>query len=132
MLSPPTRVDSEIYEAAKTEGDRVSRSAAQQLTHWARVGRQLELASSTSWEQIGNVLDGEADYDELGDREQAIVRAVWAERIDDLAARVDLTGLFKQQGRATASVADADGNLVVVELDAAGKPTRPKAKARKR
>jgi hypothetical protein len=94
------------------------------------MGRQLELSPTTGWREIADVLDGGADYDDLGEREQAIVRAVWSELIDANAAHVDLTGLFSEQGRATASVADADGNLGVVALDAKGKPA-PKASVQK-
>jgi len=124
MLSPPTRIENDIYEAAKTHGALASRSAAQQIAHWARVGRQLELAPSTAWPEIVRVLEGDADYDALGDREQAIVRAVWSERVDDLAARVDLTNVFIAQQRKTASIAADDGALVTIELDAGTPVTR--------
>ena len=40
--SIPTRVDDDLFAAAKAAGALQSRSAAQQITHWARLGRQLE------------------------------------------------------------------------------------------
>ncbi len=42
MSSMPTRIDGDLFEAAKRAGRVNSRSAAQQLDHWARIGRELE------------------------------------------------------------------------------------------
>lgn len=125
MSSPPTRIDSDIYEAARTHGELVNRSAAQQLAHWARIGRQLELAPSTSVGDVVRVLAGKADYDDLAGPDQAVVRAAWAERIERQAASLELAAVFAAQGRKVASSATPDGQAVIRrELTAAGRPRR--------
>ena len=105
------RVDGDLFEAAKSVGAVASRSAAQQLTHWARIGRELEAAPTTSLRDIQRVLAGEAPYDALGDREQAVVRANWAEQTADIVANMDLAAEFTQSGRSWTD-ADAEGNAV--------------------
>jgi len=39
----PTRFAADLLESAAVEGQRQSRSAKQQLDHWARVGRAVEM-----------------------------------------------------------------------------------------
>ena len=38
----PTRFDAGLFESAQAAGERAHRSAAQQLAHWARLGKELE------------------------------------------------------------------------------------------
>lgn len=101
----PTRVDGELFDAAKSAGATVSRSAAQQINHWARIGRELEASPGTSLRDIQRVLAGKAPYDDLGERDQAIVRASWDESMADRRERLDLASEFEQSGR---SWTDAD------------------------
>ncbi len=108
----PTRIDDELYAAAKAEGAVMSRSAAQQIAHWARVGRELEAAPSVSHRDIERVLAGEHDYDDLGQREQAAVRAAWSERVAARRAALDFTREFTERG------------LPYVELDEGGQVVR--------
>lgn len=82
----PIRVDDELYASAKLVGRLMSRSAAQQVAHWARIGRELEASRSISHRAIAAVLDGRRDYDALTDHEQAVVCAEWAERITERRA----------------------------------------------
>jgi len=44
----PTRVDDDLYASAKLVGEVMSRSAAQQLARWARIGRELEASGTVS------------------------------------------------------------------------------------
>lgn len=106
------RVDGDLFNAAKTVGAVASRSAAQQISHWARIGRELEASPSTSPRDIQRVLAGEASYDDLGERDQAVVRANWDERIIESRARLDLAAEFTQAGRSW-SEADEQGRLGV-------------------
>jgi hypothetical protein len=77
----PVRVDDELFASAKAVGAVMSRSAAQQIAHWARIGRELEAGGSISLKEISLVLAGSADYDKLNVYEQAVVRTEWEERI---------------------------------------------------
>lgn len=106
------RMDGDLFEAAKAVGAIASRSAAQQLSHWARIGRELEASPGTSQRDIQRALAGEAAYDELGERAQAVVRALWDEEMKGRRARLDLAAEFTQAGRSWTE-ADEHGNAVV-------------------
>jgi hypothetical protein len=95
----PMRVDGDLFNAAKSVGEVASRSAAQQISHWARIGRELEASPDTSPRDIQRVLAGEASYDTLGDRAQALVRASWDEHIAERLAKLDLAAEFTKAGR---------------------------------
>jgi hypothetical protein len=110
----PTRVDDELYASAKVVGAVMSRSAAQQLAHWARIGRELEAAGSVSQRAIADVLAGARAYDGLNAEEQAVVRAEWAERMVARIAGLDLAETFAAGGRPYAEL-DELGRVVVHE-----------------
>lgn len=111
----PTRFDAALFESAQAAGARTRRSAAQQLAHWARLGRELEAAAGLSQRDIDRVLAGQLSYDDLGDREQAAVRTAWRERVDADLASLDLRARFAAQGRTRWSEADREGNVTVHE-----------------
>ncbi len=102
----PTRIDDELYAAARIVGPLMSRSAAQQIAHWARIGRELEAADSISHGSIADVLAGRRDYDQLTAYEQAIVRAEWAERMDARRQDLDFDRAFSEQGRSYVELDD--------------------------
>jgi hypothetical protein len=109
----PMRVDGELFDAAKSVGAVASRSAAQQISHWARIGRELEASPGTSPRDVQRVLAGEAgyEYDGLGERDQAVVRAGWDEELEKRRATLNLATEFKKTGRSW-SEANAEGELV--------------------
>ncbi|GAA1706190.1 ParD-like family protein [Microbacterium sediminicola] len=107
----PTRVDGELFEAARAAGATASRSAAQQLAHWARLGRELEASPTASLVDIRRVLEGRGSYDDLGEHEQAVVRNTWDEEIQKRRAALNLARRFQEQGR-TWSEVDDDGQVV--------------------
>ncbi|SEH65896.1 ParD-like antitoxin of type II toxin-antitoxin system [Leifsonia sp. CL147] len=113
----PMRMDGDLVDAAKAVGAVSSRSATQQLSHWARIGRELEASPGTSQRDIQRVLAGEAAYDDLGERGQAIVRAVWDEEMAKRLARLDLAAEFTAADRSWTE-ADEQGNAVVLGGDA--------------
>jgi ParD-like antitoxin of type II bacterial toxin-antitoxin system len=106
--SSPTRIDEDLFAAAKSAGEVLSRSAAQQINHWARIGRELEASQAVSLRDIAAVLSGGASYDSLGVREQAFVRAEWDERLTDLRTGLNLAAEFAAAGDTWAE-ADAQG-----------------------
>ena len=108
----PTRVDDELYASAKLVGPVMDRSAAQQIAHWARLGREIEASGQLSYRDITAALEGRVSYDELGPREQAVVRAEWAERLEARRAALDLAATFTAAGHAFAEL-DDDGQVVV-------------------
>lgn len=61
---------------------------------------------------VAQVLAGDGSYDLLGEREQALGRGTWAERITALREGLDYEAKFAASGQAY-SEADTEGNLVV-------------------
>jgi hypothetical protein len=118
----PTRFDAELFAAAKAAGSRTHRSAAQQIAYWARLGRELEASASISSRDIDRVLAGQMPYDELAERDQAVVRTAWGEAIDDRIESLDLRTALAAEGRGHASELDADGAVTVRALAAPGAP----------
>jgi hypothetical protein len=112
----PARIDDELYASAKLVGEVMSRSAAQQVNHWARIGREIEAAAGTSTQAITQVLAGRQRYDDLSTDEQAVVRSVWAERIADEREGLDLAADFAESGQAYAEL-DDDGHVALVERE---------------
>lgn len=123
--SAPTRIDEDVTEAAKVAAELFSRSTAQQVNHWARIGRELESSASISQRDIAEVLAGRASYDELSAREQAVVRAEWTERMTALREGLDLAAELTAAGESWTEV-DADGTPV----KRAAATTRPRRRRR--
>lgn len=111
MASTPTRIDDELYELAKLVGAVMSRSAAQQITHWARIGREIESAEGVSARAVAKVLAQRSSYDELSEKEQAIVRAEWAERIEERREALDIPAELADRGRSWVEL-DEEGRVV--------------------
>lgn len=108
----PTRIDEDLFESAKLAGAVTSRSASQQVVHWARLGRELELSGRVSARDVRDVLAGSRSYDSLTAEAQAVVRAMWAERMDELRAGLDLAAELVATGRPYAELDEA-GSVVV-------------------
>ncbi|MCP3964121.1 MAG: hypothetical protein GY719_40340 [bacterium] len=109
--STPIRIDSELYAAATDVAPMMSRSTTQQISHWARVGRELEASSGVSTTDVARVLRGAKGYDSLNTEEQAVVRAHWAERMTALAGALRLDRKFAAEGRPYLDLDEA-GNVV--------------------
>lgn len=104
--STPIRVDADIYALAATVAPRMSRSTAQQVSYWARIGKELEASPSVSMRAVEQVLACEASYDDLDSGEQAIVRAEWAARSEERRQALDIAAEFTAEGR---SYVELDG-----------------------
>ncbi len=112
MSSPPTRLPDDLYDAARHVSATTSRSTAQQIAHWARIGRELESSAGVSHRDVQRVLAGRGPYTSLDERQQAIVRAEWDERIAEGIASLDLEAEFTAAGD-TWVIGDGKGNAVV-------------------
>ncbi len=108
----------------------MSRSAPQQLAHWARIGREIELGSSVTQSKVADTLAGRTSYDDLNPDEQALVRARWADRASELLAKLNLAAEFAAEGRTYVDL-DHGGRVVLHAADATileidGTPVPPK------
>lgn len=111
MSSNPIRVDADLYAAATHSARVMSRSIGQQITHWARIGREIEESSELSVQRISEVLNGRASYDDLSSEEQALTRAHWKERMDELRTKLRLDVHFAAHGRTYVEL-DERGNVI--------------------
>jgi hypothetical protein len=124
----PTRIDEDVATAAKAAGELLSRSAAQQVNHWARIGRELEASKSVSQREVAQVLAGRSSYDALNVREQAVVRAEWNERMTALREGLDLAAEFSAAGQDWVE-ADKDGKVVERSSQQAARKRAPRRRA---
>lgn len=115
----PARIDDDLYASAKLAGKVQSRSASQQVVHWARIGREIEASASIAQKDIAEVLAGSRSYDTLGAKDQAIVRAEWSARMDDRREALNLAEQFAVAGR---SWVELDDGGAVVDGGHAGRP----------
>jgi len=90
----------------------MSRSTAQQIAHWARIGRELERGPSITLADVQAVLDGQSEYDSLNLHEQAVVRAEWASLIDQSRRGLRLDQILADQGREVVELT-SDGSMAV-------------------
>lgn len=112
--STPTRIDHELYESARLVADTQSRTTAQQIAHWARIGREVEASRSLTHDAIRALLANATRYDDLSPEAQALVRSRWIAIGDELRAGLDLRREFTEQGRSFAEL-DDDGNVIWVD-----------------
>lgn len=127
----PARIDDDLYASAKLAGEVQSRSASQQVVHWARIGREIEASASISPKDIAQVLAGSRSYDSLTVKEQAVVRAEWAARIDALRDGLNLADQFAAAGRTWVEL-DDKGLVVERERAATSGAPSPSGKGAKR
>jgi hypothetical protein len=117
----PARIDDDLYASAKLSGEVQSRSASQQVVHWARIGREIESSGDISLRDIAGVLAGSRSYDDLNPKEQALVRAEWSVTMDEKREALNFATEFAASGRGWVEL-DDDGK--VVRHDAASERTR--------
>jgi len=102
------RLPTDVYESAAARAAVDSRTIPQQIAHWARIGREFEMSPQVNHRAVAQVLEGGGSYDLLGEREQAIVRGTWSERIVALRETLNYETEFTQSG-GSHSEADDDG-----------------------
>lgn len=96
---------------AQTSGKLASRSAAQQIDYWARIGRDIDEAPAINRRDIDRVLSGDQPYGILSEREQAIIRAQWKQDVERHITDLDFEAEFAARGREWVD-ADASGKLI--------------------
>jgi hypothetical protein len=118
-----TRVAADLMESAAAEGVRQSRSAKQQLDHWARVGRAVSSQHTASRHRVEAALAGELDLASLSTEEGVVFNAEISAAIDEHLAQTNFTEMLAAQGITTVALNDAgelvehrpDGTSVVVD-----------------
>lgn len=118
-----TRVAADLMESAAAEGSRQSRSAKQQLDHWARVGRAVSSQHSAARRKVEAALAGDTPLSALSVEEGVVFNAEIAAAIDENLARADYGATLAARGITTVALDDngdivqyrPDGSTVVLE-----------------
>lgn len=111
-----TRVAADLMESASAEGARQSRSAKQQLDHWARVGRAVSSQQSASRHRVEAAMAGRLDLDQLDANEGVVFNAEITAAIEEDLARTNYGDTLAARGITTVAL-DDDGEIVEYRPD---------------
>jgi ParD-like antitoxin of type II bacterial toxin-antitoxin system len=111
-----TRVAADLVDSAAAEGARQSRSAKQQLDHWARVGRAVSSQQTAARRRVEAALAGEADLNTLSTEEGVVFNAEIAAAIEEQLAGSHYGDRLAAQGVTTVALDNA-GRLVEYRPD---------------
>ena len=121
MTDRPTRVAADLLAAAAVEGERQSRSAKQQLDHWARVGRAVSAQTSAARRRVESALAGELDERELGADERVVFNAELDASISEAARTIRFGDVLAARGVTTVAL-DDHGRLTRYHPDGTTSP----------
>ncbi|WP_328356200.1 ParD-like family protein [Mycobacterium sp. NBC_00419] len=111
-----TRVAVDLMESAADEGARQSRSAKQQLDHWARIGRAVSGQHSAARRKVEAALAGELALRELGTEEAVVFNAEISAAIEESLATTDYGAVLAARGVTTVAL-DENGQIVQYHHD---------------
>ena len=117
-----TRFAADLVDSATAEGARQSRSAKQQLDHWARVGRAVSATHTASRRRVEAALAGQLATSELTVEEGVVFNAEISAAIEESLARTHYGDVLAAQGITTVALNEAgdivehrpDGSAVVL------------------
>jgi hypothetical protein len=107
----PTRFASDLLESAAVEGKRESRSAKQQLDHWARVGRSVSMHQTAARRRVVAALAGELPFADLTEAERLVANADLDASIQIQAQSMSFGDRLAAEGVTTVAL-DDEGALV--------------------
>lgn len=111
-----TRFAADLMDSAAAEGARQSRSAKQQLDHWARVGRAVSSQHSAARRKVESALAGDIPLRELTAEEGTVFDAEIAASIEESLARADYGKTLAGRGITTVAL-DDNGEIVQYRPD---------------
>lgn len=118
-----TRVAADLMDSAAAEGARQSRSAKQQLDHWARVGRAVSSQHSVARRRVEAALAGDVPpLRDLTDEEGVVVNAEIAAAIQEHLASADYGAVLGARGGVTTVALDENGEIVQYAPDGSSVP----------
>lgn len=117
----PTRIAADLFDSAAAEGKRQSRSAKQQLDHWARVGRAVSMTQTAARRRVEAALAGELPERELTSEERAVFNAELDVAVADKARAVHFGEVLAGRGVTTVAL-DENGVLTRFHPDGTSSP----------
>jgi hypothetical protein len=106
-----TRFAADLVDSAEAEGARQSRSAKQQLDHWARVGRAVSSQQTASRRRVEAALTGELPLGALSLEEGVVFNAEISAAVEENLAGTDYGRVLAARGVTTVAL-DGDGRIV--------------------
>jgi hypothetical protein len=106
-----TRFAADLVDSATAEGARQSRSAKQQLDHWARVGRAVSAQHTASRRRVEAAMAGQLATTELTVAEGVVFNAEISAAIEESLAATHYGNVLAGQGITTVALND-DGDIV--------------------
>ena len=116
-----TRFAADLFDAAAAEGARQSRSAKQQLDHWARVGRAVSAQHSASRHRVEAALRGELAMTSLSTEEGVVFNAEISAAIEESLARTNYGAILAAEGLTTVALGE-DGTILEFRPDGTTSP----------
>ena len=114
--STPTRVANDIASAAAAVAKAENRSMAEQISHWARVGMNVERSVTAESRRVLAVITGEAQFSTLSAEERAVAHAVIDADIAEGIKSTHFGEAARRAGHTTVSV-DENGDVVRTSPD---------------
>lgn len=111
-----TRVAADLVDSAAAEGARQSRSAKQQLDHWARVGRAVSSRQTASRRRVEAALAGDLDTNHLSEEEGVVFNAEISAAIEESLVAAHYGDALSARGITTVALND-DGEIVEYRPD---------------
>jgi hypothetical protein len=111
-----TRFAADLVDSAAAEGARQSRSAKQQLDHWARVGRAVSSQHTAARRRVEAALAGDMQLRELTVEEGVVFNAEIAAAIQENLAESNYGELLAHRGITTVALNEA-GKIVEYRPD---------------
>lgn len=119
-----TRVAADLMDSAAAEGARQSRSAKQQLDHWARIGRSVSGQQSAARRKVEAALAGGVELSELTAEEGVVFTAEISAAIEESLADTDYGALLAARGITTVAL-DESGQIVEHRADGSSSVLHP-------
>src|SRR5277367_4642330 len=106
-----TRVAADLMDSAAAEGARQSRSAKQQLDHWARVGRAVSTQQTAARRRVEAALAGRTPLAALTVEEGVVFNAEISAAIEENLSRTHYGDTLAARGVTTVALNEA-GDIV--------------------
>jgi hypothetical protein len=114
--STPMRVAADVATSAARVAPAEHRTATEQVNYWARIGMQVERATSLEGRRLRAVIAGEAPFSSLATEERIAVHATMDARIAERVAQQRFGAAARKAGQVAVSI-DDDGTLVEIAAD---------------
>lgn len=116
--SSPTRVNWDLAAVAASVAPSESRTVAEQINYWARIGMQVERSGTLANRRVLAAAAGEAQFSALDEQERTAAHALVDARISERVAKDRFGPAARATGQMTVSL-DDEGNLIEIAPDGA-------------